>query len=342
MSVFIDSQYVSQLSPILRNFKKKRNDLWNFSCPFCGDSKKDTRKARGFIYKRGNQLFYKCYNCPSSCNFPNFLKFIDEALYDSYIAERYISDDVTNIKKKEIVRVMDYQQPVFGKRKEILLGLDSIAGLPDEHPAKQYIKNRQIPIEFWREMFWTEDFREVAMRFDEKYEKLRKKDARIVIPFIDDNDKVTAIQGRTLNPDEKIRYITVKASEASTKVFGLDKVNRTNTILVVEGLFDSMLLPNSLAAACADLSCVESFVPKKKCILIPDREPRNKDLGRQIQKFIKDEWRVCLLPDSLKSKDINDYILKDGKTVDELLELIRDHTYSGLELEFEFSNWRKI
>lgn len=342
MSVFIDSQYVSQLSPILRNFKKKRNDLWNFSCPFCGDSKKDTRKARGFIYKRGNQLFYKCYNCPSSCNFPNFLKFIDEAMYDSYIAERYITNDVTNIKNKEIARVMDFQQPVFGKRKEILLGLDSIAGLPDEHPAKQYIMNRQIPRELWRELFWTEDFREVAMRFDEKYEKLRKKDARIVIPFIDDNDKVTAIQGRTLNPDEKIRYITVKASEASTKVFGLDKVNRTNTILVVEGLFDSMLLPNSLAAACADLSCVESFVPKKKCILIPDREPRNKDLGRQIQKFIKDEWRVCLLPDSLKSKDINDYILKDGKTVEELLELIRDHTYSGLELEFEFSNWRKI
>lgn len=342
MSVFVDSQYVSLVSARLRNFKRKKDGLWNFSCPICGDSKKDKKKARGFVYKRGNQLFYKCYNCSASYNFPNFLKQIDPDLYEQYIVERYTIGDEINLKKKEVARVMQFEKPEFRKPKEILLGLESIASLDDSHPAKQYIKGRRIPVEFWRDILWAEDFREVAMRFDTKYENLHQNDARIVIPFIDDDGKVTAVQGRTLKPDEKLRYITVKSSECASKIFGLDKVNRKETILVVEGLFDSMLLPNSIAAACSDLRIVEEFVPKDKCILVPDREPRNKELCRQISKFSRDGWKVALLPNTLKSKDINDYILKDGKTPEEIVKMIHAHSYSGLELEFEFSDWKGV
>lgn len=341
MSIYIDSTYIGMLSTRLRNFKKKRSDLWNFSCPFCGDSKKDKRKARGFVYKRGNQLFYKCYNCSVGYNFANFLKAIDIELHDQYITERFRIGDDVNLKQKEIERVMDFQKPEFRKKPEILLGLDSIASLPDDHPAKVYIATRQIPEERWRDMFWAENFRDVAMRFDSKYEKLREE-SRIIIPFIDDDGMVTAMQGRTIDLDNKIRYITVKASDASTKVFGLDRVDRRNTIYVVEGLFDSMLLPNCIAAACSDLRVVEEFVPKDKCVLVPDREPRNKEIVKQISKFVMGGWKVALLPNSLKSKDINDYILKDGKTVDEIVSLIDKHTYSGLELEFEFSDWKGV
>lgn len=342
MSVFVDSMYVNQLSPRLRNFKKKRNDLWNFSCPICGDSKKDAKKARGFVYARKGQLFYKCYNCPASSNFANFLKEVDPTLYDAYLVDRYAEGNEKNIKKDEILRVMDFKQPEFRKQKEILIGLNTIASLDENHPAKQYIKSRQIPVDFWRDMFWTEDFRDVAIRFDKKYEKLKPNDARIVVPFVDSDDKVTAIQGRTLDKDNKLRYITVKASDCATKVYGLDRVKRNELIYVVEGLFDSMFLPNCIAAACSDLRVVEDFVPKQKCVLVPDRQPKNREIVRQIGKFVKDGWSVCLLPNSLKSKDINDYILCDGKAPQELLDIIQRHTYSGLELEFEFSNWREV
>lgn len=341
MSVYLDSQYMMQLSTRLRNFKRKRDALWNFSCPICGDSKKDKSKARGFVFRKGNQLFFKCHNCNAGLNFANFLKQVDNSLYDQYLTDRYKSGDNKNLKTTELNRVMNIKPVQFKPKHEILDGLPRISGLEPEHPARVYVESRKIPESLWREIFWTDDFRSLAMRFDQKYAKLKENDGRIVFPFIDNNDSVIAAQGRTLNPDDKIRYITVKASDDATKVFGLNKVNITKPILVVEGTIDSLFLPNCIAAACSDLRIVGEFVPKDKCVLIPDREPRNQQICQLISRCIKEGWRVCLFPDSLKSKDINDYILKDGKSQDEIVDLIKKHSYSGLEAELEFSQWRK-
>jgi len=57
------------VSPKLSNFKQKTSDLYNFSCPFCGDSIKKKTKARGYIYKKGNGYFYMCHNCSHSTTF---------------------------------------------------------------------------------------------------------------------------------------------------------------------------------------------------------------------------------------------------------------------------------
>lgn len=341
MSVYLDSNYMMQLSTRLRNFKKKRDALWSFSCPICGDSKKDKTKARGFVFRKGNQLFFKCHNCNAGLNFANFLKAVDVCLYDQYLTDRYKSGDEKNLKRTELNRVMNIKPVQFKEKHEILEGLPRISGLDDSHPAKQYIASRKIPENLWREIYWTDDFRSVAMRFDPKYSKLKENDGRVIFPFIDQTNKVIAAQGRTLDPNEKIRYITVKASEDATKVFGLNNIDIRKKILVVEGTIDSLFLPNSIAAACSDLRIVGEFVPKEKCVLIPDREPRNKQICQLISRCIREGWNVCLLPDSLKSKDINDYILKDGKTPEEIVSLIDKHTYSGLSAELEFSNWRK-
>ena len=50
MSLAIESKYIRLLSHRLRNFKQKKDYLWNFSCPICGDSKKNLLKARGYVY----------------------------------------------------------------------------------------------------------------------------------------------------------------------------------------------------------------------------------------------------------------------------------------------------
>ena len=36
--MFIEQKYINDISSQLRNFKKKSNNLYNFSCPVCGDS----------------------------------------------------------------------------------------------------------------------------------------------------------------------------------------------------------------------------------------------------------------------------------------------------------------
>ena len=89
MSIYIDVKYLNLLSNRLLLYKQKREYLWNFRCPICGDSQKKSTKARGYIHRKENDLFYKCHNCGVGKTFSNFLKELDMRLHSEYIMERY-------------------------------------------------------------------------------------------------------------------------------------------------------------------------------------------------------------------------------------------------------------
>ena len=57
MSGYIDLNYISKIQPRLQQFKKKREYLFNFRCPVCGDSKKSKTKARAYLYRVKNDMF---------------------------------------------------------------------------------------------------------------------------------------------------------------------------------------------------------------------------------------------------------------------------------------------
>ena len=58
----IETKYISLLSNTLTLFKNKGNNLYNFRCPVCGDSKKDKLKARGYLVHKDGTHFFKCHN----------------------------------------------------------------------------------------------------------------------------------------------------------------------------------------------------------------------------------------------------------------------------------------
>ena len=89
MSSYIDIKFINLLSTRLPKFKRKSEYLFNFRCPHCGDSQKSQTKARGFVYKKKNDMFFKCHNCSASHNLANLIKLVDRPLYDQYILERY-------------------------------------------------------------------------------------------------------------------------------------------------------------------------------------------------------------------------------------------------------------
>ena len=60
---YIDLDYISKIQPRLQQFKKKRDYLYNFRCPVCGDSKKSKTKARAYLYRVKSDMFFKCHNC---------------------------------------------------------------------------------------------------------------------------------------------------------------------------------------------------------------------------------------------------------------------------------------
>ena len=145
MSVFIDRNFLLQVSPKLQRFTKKKDDLYNFRCPLCGDSQKNKLKSRGYVYRKKNDYFYMCHNCGASTTFYNFLKQVDESLLKEYQLERYKNGDTGNNNyPKPVFEDFKAEAPTFKKALE----LPSIDSLPEAHFAKVYVQQRRIPENF--------------------------------------------------------------------------------------------------------------------------------------------------------------------------------------------------
>lgn len=333
MSVYIDRRFLLQVSPRLERFAQKKADLYNFRCPFCGDSQKNKSKCRGFVFRKKNDYFFTCHNCGIGHTFYNFLNFVDPTLVKEYQLERYKDGQTGNHNYPKPESMVNIPKPVFKER----IKLDSIASLPEEHFAKVYVKNRKIPENRWSELYFTPDFAEfVANHGIDK--DLMKDDPRLVIPFYDKDKNLFAFQGRALS-ESKLKYITVKLNDDAKKLYGLDRVDLSKKVYVVEGPIDSMYLDNCIATADANLSFASEV--SNNIVLVNDNEPRNKEIVRQIGDNIKKGYPVCLWPDTIQQKDINDMIIS-GLTKEQIMSIIDEHTYSGLRAEFEFNNWRKI
>lgn len=335
--LYIDAKYVGLISYKLRNFKRKNDNYWNFSCPICGDSKKNPLKARGFVFKHQNRLVYKCHNCSYSSNVGSLIKFLDPILYNEYVLEKYKeSSDNTYIKPiQEFV-----PEPKVELKDGVLDELSCLSDLPDTHPAVRYLLDRKIPRDKLKLFYYTEKFKEWSNKFKYQFMHLETDHPRIVIPFMNKHGKVFMYQGRGLN-NEMPKYIAVKLDDKEEKVYGLDRVNYANKVFVVEGPIDSIFLPNGIAVGGADFDIPLVASIKPNCVLVPDNEPRNTEIVKMINKYIEKGYSVCLWPDFVREKDINEMVLT-GRSINQILETINTNTFQGMEAKLRFSTWKKI
>ena len=271
---YIDQKYLLIVSPQLKLFKKKNDGLYNFRCPYCGDSQKSQTKARGFIFRKENSMIYKCHNCGVGASFKNFLKHVDSKIHNEYILERY--------KKKEV-------EPDISQFKQtrILLGdsplksLIKISTLEHTHPVKKFVDDRQIPSRTHHQLFFAPKFYEwVNSLVPNKFPNLDGDHPRLVIPFFDEDNKMFAFQGRAFGK-ENPKYITIILDSKKDKVYGLNNVDWNKKVYVVEGPIDSLFLPNCIAVAGADLN-----MSLKNAVYIFDNEPRNKQIVDKMQQLI--------------------------------------------------------
>lgn len=340
MSIHIDRKFLHLISPKLERFAQKKQDLYNFRCPICGDSQKNKSKARGFIFKKKNDYFYMCHNCGAGHTFYNFIKFVDPTLLNEYALERYTNGETGNNNYPKPTFDEFKSQPTFEKKveqKKILL--DSIDSLPDSHYAKVYVNGRKIPQERHKELYYAPDFKLFVESLGIEKEKLAEEDARLIIPFYNENKELIAFQGRALGVS-KMRYITITVVEDIPKFYGLDRIDRNKKVYVVEGPIDSMFIPNAIATADSDLTRA-GMLGIPNVTLVYDNEPRNREIVKQIEHAIDLGYNVTLLPENIKEKDINEQIL-NGISPDEMLAMIDNFTFSNLRAKLEFSNWKKI
>ena len=70
----VEHEYLPMVGCRLDRFVRKKDDLYTFRCPYCGDSAKNKSKTRGYFYSKKNELLFKCHNCGVGRTFANFLK----------------------------------------------------------------------------------------------------------------------------------------------------------------------------------------------------------------------------------------------------------------------------
>lgn len=340
--LYIDAKYANLLSPRLRNFKKKDDYSWNFSCPVCGDSKKNKLKARGYIYRMKTDLFVKCHNCGYGTNLGNFIKFVDHVLYDEYVLERYKAGATRYNDHKEVDRfVTETKLPTIEAVDSVLDGTRRIDKLPEDHPVVKYVSDRLIPKDKWKLIYFAPKFKKFTNSVVPKFEEpIVGEHPRLIFPYFTAEGKCFAFSARAFG-DEEPKYFTIKIDEDKEKIYGLDRVNYAEKIFVVEGQIDSLFLPNCIAVSGASFDLLTIQKIKSNCVLVMDNEPRNKDIVRQLDSYIDKGYTVCMFPDTLKEKDINDMV-KAGKTVDEIVELINKNSYTGAAAKLHFATWRKV
>jgi hypothetical protein len=156
------------------------------------------------------------------------------------------------------------------------------------------------------------------------------EEPRLVIPFFDENKKMFAFAGRSFKQHTSLRYINIVLDETKPKLFGIDRWNKNEETIVVEGPIDALFIPNTIATAGGDLvSAIRGF-DKRLFIIAYDNEPRNITTRRKIEKAIDHGYNVCIWPTSNVHKDINKMI-QEGMTALDIHRQICENTYSGFE-----------
>lgn len=339
----IDITFTNRLSPYVRNFKQKSDYLWNFSCPYCGDSKKKTTKARGYVYRQKIGLFYRCHKCGMSTNLGNLIQHVDSNLYKEYVIERYQNNAKPHNDHRKLEDALPALKPIKLDLLEdsVLSSLKRIDKLPETHYAVKYCINRMIPKEMWHLLYYTPKFfKFVNDKIEHKFPSLDKDHPRLVIPFFTPAGKCFALQGRSFGKEEP-KYWTIKVDDTQEKIYGLERVDYSQPIFITEGPLDSLFLPNALAVSGSSFDSPTIKTIITNATIVSDNEPRSLPIVKIIEKNIDIGYKVCLFPDTYEYKDINEAIM-GGMTKDEILNVITSNTFSGVEAKLKLATWKKI
>ena len=340
---YIDSKYIGILGVRLEQFKKKGKALWNFRCPLCGDSAKDKLKARGYIFENKGDALYKCHNCGVATGLSQLIEHVAPSLKREYALEKFGTRGRQG-KKIKLGSGEDFfktnKTPTFSS--DPLKHITCLDLCDINHPARLYIHERKIPLNQVSRLYYTETFKAWTNTIvKNKFKDIENDEGRLIIPFLDKSGKLIAFQGRSLDPNNPVRYITIKITENECKLFGLDKMDESKPVYVVEGPIDSLFLNNAIAMAGSDLSSSCNLNSETEFVIVMDNENRNTEIVKKIEAFIKKGYSVCIWDERIRQKDINDMILS-GMSVEQLHDSIKSNTFKGLQAKVALNKWKRI
>lgn len=343
--MWIDQEFAERVFMALPKYRKIPGASYklNARCPVCGDSRTDPNKARFWCYGGSTgSLRLKCYNCDYSDWFNKYLKEHEPEMYREYLFE----------KKKEQISYKpssSVQKPVIKEEKktpviEKLQYCERLDSLPETHPIINYVKHRMIPRGKWDRLWFTNDWPKLVNSVNPGTYKFEKNEPRLVIPIFNKENKIESFQGRALLKAQsgQFKYMTIKAYPEATKIYGDDTVNPGKMVFFLEGPLDSLFVENGMAITGGSLSLSEVPYPHNRAWIM-DHEPRKEDTIKRMEKLVRSGEKVVFWDKApWKSKDINDMIMKEGATVEQINDYVRNNIASGLSAKLRLKSYAKV
>ena len=147
-----NEEYIQKLAPFLPKFEKVKDGVYKFRCVFCGDSKKNPNKRRGYFYLKGYSYNYCCQKCNHRSSLKNVLRELKPELYMEYmqgeLSNRDRFGDVNN--QRRMNRIHKYVSDLTSFEE----------GMSFFHRMKKHSSRR---------------FREITKRLREEDKKRRRK-----------------------------------------------------------------------------------------------------------------------------------------------------------------------
>lgn len=337
----IDSKYIHLLSPRLPRFTRKQDYLFCFRCPLCGDSHKDEKKMRGYVYRKGNALKFKCHNCLQQLPLGHLIKHLDPTLYREYCLEKFRPGYSNSAPARLTVPI---PQVRFGTVTEQFQNAERCDRLPELSTCATYLRMRKIPPAVWSRLYYTDHYKQLLDEAFPGHGKAVQDDARLVIPYRDVHGGIQALSGRALSGSPKtLRYVTIRDASIQDQVklvFGLDQVDQTQRVYLTEGPLDSLFITNTAASGDANLIGAAQRLTASQIVLIYDNEPRNSEIVGQMERALKLGHQIVMWPTTTNGKDINEMV-QNGKTPEEIKSIIDASIYSGLIGRTHLVFWKK-
>ena len=332
--IWIDTKYANLLSVKLERYVVKKHNpfLANFRCPICGDSQKSKTKARGYLLSSKNGLAMKCHNCGASMGFGKFIEYVDASLYRQYRLEKFSG----KANKKVAKQKFDFSpKNKINEKKTLEDILECVKDLKENHPAVQYCQSRKLPDYKLSYIYYVDDVSKITSVLPEYRDTITTTEPRLVLPFYDKENTLIGLTMRAIN-NNRLRYLTVRVDDTKPMIYGYDQVNLSERVICVEGPIDSLFLYNAVAVGGSDMKKAMDLLPDDT-IYVFDNQPRNRQICNLMLRTIKAGKTVCIFPNTILAKDINDMAKMRYKVND----IVRNNTFSGLEAQTQLSLWRK-
>ena len=147
---------------------------------------------------------------------------------------------------------------------------------------------------------------------------------------------MVGFQGRSLTPDAKVRYIRIVIDRTVPGIFGLEQIDTSSPVIVLEGPIDSLFIKNSVALCGA---ANKTKIPVTDPVYFLDQEPRNGQIVQTMVELIESGSKVVMMPRQYHEMDVNELVL-GGVSPDKIRELALTHAFKGLKARVKLAEWK--